>query len=83
MILLIVSPLEYSSPCGAIRQVSIDDVCSMPHKQVVRDEPRTLRQEVFKEYGIVNPRPEDYEIDYLIAPLTREASASRGAVIST
>jgi hypothetical protein len=43
-------------------------VCSMPHEEVVRDVPDSLRQEVFKEYGIVNPRPEDYEIDYLIAP---------------
>ena len=40
----------------------------MPHEAVVRDVPDSLRQEVFKKYGIVNPRPEDYEIDYLIAP---------------
>jgi hypothetical protein len=53
---------------GATRPVSIDDVCSMPHEEVVSDVPSSLRQEVFKEYGIVNPRPEDYEIDYLIAP---------------
>jgi hypothetical protein len=53
---------------GATRPVSVGDVCSMPHEQVVRDVPGSLRQEVFKEYGIVNPRPEDYEIDYLIAP---------------
>jgi hypothetical protein len=53
---------------GATRSVSLGDVCSMPHEEVVRDVPDSLRQEVFKEYGIVNPRPEDYEIDYLIAP---------------
>jgi hypothetical protein len=53
---------------GATRSVSLGDVCSMPHEDVVRDVPDSLRQEVFKEYGIVNPRPEDYEIDYLIAP---------------
>jgi hypothetical protein len=53
---------------GATRSVSIGDVCSMPHEEVVRDVPNSLRQEVFREYGIVNPRPEDYEIDYLIAP---------------
>jgi hypothetical protein len=40
----------------------------MPHEEVVRDVPSSLRQEVFKEYGIIDPRPEDYEIDYLIAP---------------
>lgn len=53
---------------GATRPVSIGDVCSMPHEEVVRDVPSSLRQQVFKEYGIVNPHPEDYEIDYLIAP---------------
>jgi hypothetical protein len=53
---------------GATRPVSMGEVCSMPHEEVVRDVPSSLRQEVFKEYGIVNPRPEDYEIDYLIAP---------------
>jgi hypothetical protein len=53
---------------GATRPVSIGDVCSMPHEQVVSDVPGSLREEVFKEYGIVNPHPEDYEIDYLIAP---------------
>jgi hypothetical protein len=53
---------------GATRSVSIGDVCSMPHEEVVRDVPNSLRQEVFKEYGIVDPRAEDYEIDYLIAP---------------
>ena len=40
----------------------------MAHEEVVRAVPRSLREQVFREYGIVNPRPEDYEIDYLIAP---------------
>jgi hypothetical protein len=53
---------------GATRTVSLDEVCSMPHEEVVREVPLSLRQEVFREYGIINPRPEDYEIDYLIAP---------------
>jgi hypothetical protein len=53
---------------GATRPVDIGEVCSMAHEEVVRAVPSGLRQEVFKEYGIVNPRPEDYEIDYLIAP---------------
>jgi hypothetical protein len=53
---------------GAIRPVSMGDVCSMAHEEVVRDVPSSLRQQVFKEYGIVNPQAEDYEIDYLIAP---------------
>jgi hypothetical protein len=53
---------------GAIRPVSMGEVCSMTHEEVVRDVPSSLRQQVFKEYGIVNPHAEDYEIDYLIAP---------------
>jgi hypothetical protein len=40
----------------------------MAHEEVVRAVPSSLREQVFREYGIVNPRPEDYEIDYLIAP---------------
>jgi hypothetical protein len=53
---------------GAVRPVSMGDVCSMAHEEVVREVPSSLRQQVFKEYGIVNPHAEDYEIDYLIAP---------------
>jgi hypothetical protein len=53
---------------GATRPVSLGDVCSMPHEEVVRDVSGSLRQQVFREYGIVNPRPQDYEVDYLIAP---------------
>jgi hypothetical protein len=53
---------------GAIRQVKLSEVCSVGREQVVTDVPVSLRQEVFQEYGIANARPEDYEIDYLIAP---------------
>jgi len=53
---------------GATRSVSLSQVCSIPHEDVVREVSDSMREEVFKEYGIVNARPEDYEIDYLIAP---------------
>ena len=53
---------------GATRAVTIGDVCSMEHEEVVRAVPTPLRQEIFQEYGIVNARADDYEIDYLIAP---------------
>jgi hypothetical protein len=53
---------------GATRLVSLEDVCTMPHEDVVRDVSGSLRQQVFREYGIVNPRSEDFEVDYLIAP---------------
>jgi hypothetical protein len=53
---------------GATRRVMIGDVCSMPLEEVVREVSPSLRQKVFEEYGIVNARAGDYEIDYLIAP---------------
>ncbi|MGB8848765.1 MAG: hypothetical protein WCC76_03550 [Candidatus Acidiferrales bacterium] len=53
---------------GATRRVAIDDVCSMAHEEVVAEVSAPLRQEVFREYGIVNAHADDYEIDYLIAP---------------
>ena len=53
---------------GATRRVTTRDVCSMAHEDVVREVPTSLRQQVFREYGIANARADDYEIDYLIAP---------------
>jgi hypothetical protein len=53
---------------GATRQVSIRDVCSMPHEEVVVDVPNALREEILQEYGILENRGADYEIDFLIAP---------------
>jgi hypothetical protein len=53
---------------GATRRVTIGDVCSMPHEEVVGEVSTALRQQVFREYGIVDGRSNDYEIDYLIAP---------------
>ena len=53
---------------GATRTVTIGDVCSMAHEEVVRDVPASLRQEILHEYGIASPLAQDYEIDYLIAP---------------
>ena len=53
---------------GATRKVSIKEICSTPHEEVIRAVPATVRQEIFHEYGIVNASTNDYEIDYLIAP---------------
>jgi hypothetical protein len=53
---------------GATRSVSIREVCSIPHEDVVRKVSDSMRREVFEEYRIMNARTEDYEIDYLIAP---------------
>jgi predicted anti-sigma-YlaC factor YlaD len=53
---------------GATRGVTIGEACSMAHEEVVGEVSSPLRQEVFREYGIVNAHPDDYEVDYLIAP---------------
>jgi hypothetical protein len=53
---------------GITREVTVGDVCSMIHEDVVREVPTSLRQEIFQEYGIANAHAADYEIDYLIAP---------------
>lgn len=53
---------------GATREVTISEVCSVPQEEVVGNVSVSLRQRVLQEYGIASARPEDYEIDYLIAP---------------
>jgi anti-sigma factor RsiW len=53
---------------GAVRNVTLAEVCAMPHEEVELDVPAPLRAAVLQEYGIANARPSDYEIDYLIAP---------------
>jgi hypothetical protein len=53
---------------GSTRRVSLADVCSMSHEEVVREVPTALRQQIFQEYGIGNALAADYEIDFLIAP---------------
>jgi hypothetical protein len=53
---------------GAAHQVTVSEVCVSPHEEVVKSVPLALRQEVLREYGIANANPDDYEIDYLIAP---------------
>jgi hypothetical protein len=53
---------------GATRPVSIADLCSTNHDEVVRSVSDTLQQRVFQEYGIRDRHLEKYEVDYLITP---------------
>ncbi len=53
---------------GATRAVTIHEICSMAHEDVVREVPASLRQQIFQEYRIKDGRAADYEIDYLITP---------------
>jgi hypothetical protein len=59
---------NHSLTPGATRAVTIHEVCAMPHEQVIREVPKSLRLQVFQKYGISNPASGDYEIDYLITP---------------
>jgi hypothetical protein len=54
---------------GAIRQVSMREMCAVPHEEVEVDVPDALREKILDEYGISEKRKGDYEIDFLIAPL--------------
>jgi hypothetical protein len=53
---------------GVTNPVSINDICSMDHDQVVRRVSEALQQQVFREYGLRGARVENYEVDYLISP---------------
>jgi hypothetical protein len=53
---------------GATLPVTAQDVCAVSHEEVVHEVPPSLRQQVLREYGLVNARAGDYEIDFLIAP---------------
>jgi hypothetical protein len=59
---------DHSLTPGATRRANLSDVCSMAHEEVVAEVSTPLRQKVLQEYGIVNAKADDYEIDYLIAP---------------
>jgi anti-sigma factor RsiW len=53
---------------GAVRNVTLTEVCAMRHEEVELSVPDSVRTAVFREYGITDARPENYEVDYLIAP---------------
>ncbi len=54
---------------GETRPISINEVCRNSDAEVVsRDIPDDTRQKVFEAYGIASPRPNQFEVDYLITP---------------
>ena len=53
---------------GATRPVTIGDLCSVDHDEVIRPVSRTLEQRVFREYGMRDAPVDQYEVDYLITP---------------
>jgi hypothetical protein len=53
---------------GATRLVSRDDICSDSTPNREHFIPSSLAKRVFEEYGVADPRPFAYEVDYLITP---------------
>jgi hypothetical protein len=54
---------------GETRNVTVDEVCGPAQEEdTLRTVPVSLKQQVFREYGIHDVRPNAYEVDYLITP---------------
>jgi len=53
---------------GAVRTLDARAVCKDRPTSADSDIPARMQGEVFREYRMVNARPQDYEIDYLITP---------------
>jgi hypothetical protein len=53
---------------GAARPVSVADLCTATHDEVIRPVPATVQQAVFTEYGIRGVPAGNYEVDHLITP---------------
>jgi anti-sigma factor RsiW len=53
---------------GFARPVTLANLCSADHDEVVRPVPGRLQQEVFREYGIAGAPVTEYEVDFLITP---------------
>jgi anti-sigma factor RsiW len=53
---------------GATVPVSESDLCRAAAKTAVPVVPISLARKVFEEYGVTQPRPDAYEVDYLITP---------------
>jgi hypothetical protein len=53
---------------GATVPVTQNQVCGASKEQTVRAVPASLKRKVFEEYGVTPPRPDAYEVDYLITP---------------
>ncbi len=53
---------------GAARSVTRNDICVAGSADALKAVPSTVAHRVFEEYGIHDPAPRSYEVDYLITP---------------
>jgi len=52
---------------GDTLDVTKDDICVSGYSKKVRDVPQTVKEQAYKEYGITQREPGEYEIDHLIS----------------
>jgi hypothetical protein len=52
---------------GDVLTTDASVVCVSGYTQTVRNVPESLKEQVFREYGVVNRQPGDYEVDHLIS----------------
>ena len=62
---------------GETRNVTLGDVCGGTSGDTAPTVPVSLMQQVFREYGIKDTRPNAYEVDYLITPELGGSSSIR------
>jgi hypothetical protein len=53
---------------GATDPVSTREICGGPTTRTAPVVPVSLKRKVFELYGVTPPRPDAYEVDYLITP---------------
>jgi hypothetical protein len=53
---------------GATVPVTAGEICGAASEKMVPAVPVLLKRKVFEEYGVTPPRPDAYEVDYLITP---------------
>jgi hypothetical protein len=53
---------------GATVPVTATEVCGADAERATPAVPVSLKRKVFEEYGVTPPRPDAYEVDYLITP---------------
>jgi hypothetical protein len=60
---------------GDVFEVSAADVCVPGYSKKVRNVPQWMKEQVYREYGITQRRPGQYEVDHLV-PLSLGGSNS-------
>lgn len=55
------------TPGAVFPDVTASDVCRPGYSKSVRNVSQETKNEVFREYGITNPQPGEYEIDHFIS----------------